>query len=66
MSPREKAKELADFYHDYVKNEWVVYVATKCVDEILKTFEQPKDFGMNMDYKNIRYWIQVKQELNKL
>lgn len=73
MTPKEKACELIDSYMDigeeqeyntprYLSEE----VARKCaliaVDEIIKNIvSSPTDYGASWTY-----WMQVKQEINKL
>ena len=62
MSPKEKAVELTEFYKDYVRAEWVIIVTERCIDEIMKHNPNlPNEYSCTKSY-----WIQVKQELNKL
>ena len=65
MTAKEKAKEIAMKFDKYGQTDNAVKCALICVDELLQTI--PKEvmsyspFMMNTDY-----WIEVKQEINKL
>lgn len=75
MTPQEKAIELADIYFEIVKDiDWrktnsppmfMAYVkkcALTAVDEIINTHQC--DGGI--DYDEMRYWEEVKHEIEKL
>jgi hypothetical protein len=71
-SPKEKAKQLFDQYHNLIQDiggdmghEILVSIlAQKCaliaVDEILNINSVDKDFNLS------HYWLDVKQEINNL
>ena len=67
MTPKEKAKELVDKFNrveghnydcEYIETDMAFDCALICVDEILETYIYlaPK----------LKYWKEVKQEINKL
>ena len=65
MTPKEKAKELIDSMLGF-KDDYHQYLARKCaliaVEEILKqNVSTPTDYGASWTY-----WMQVKQEIEKL
>ena len=65
MTPKEKAKELIDSMLGF-KDDYHQYLAKKCaliaVEEILKqNVSTPTDYGASWTY-----WMQVKQEIEKL
>jgi hypothetical protein len=74
-SPKEKAKELFDQYHNLIQeiggelgHEILVSIIAKescliAVDEILYILNLSLDFKMN---KSIKYWLEVKEEINNL
>jgi hypothetical protein len=74
-SPKEKAKELFDQYHNLIQeiggdmgHEILVSILAKescliVVDEILYILNLSLDFKMN---KSIKYWLEVKEEINNL
>jgi hypothetical protein len=74
-SPKEKAKELFDQYHNLIQDiggdmghEILVSILAKescliAVDEILYILNVSLDFKMN---KSIKYWLEVKEEINNL
>jgi hypothetical protein len=74
-SPKEKAKELFDQYHNLIQeiggelgHEILVSILAKescliAVDEILYILNLSLDFKMN---KSIKYWLEVKEEINNL
>jgi hypothetical protein len=74
-SPKEKAKELFDQYHNLIQDiggdmghEILVSILAKncaliAVDEILYILNLSLDFKMN---KSIKYWLEVKEEINNL
>jgi hypothetical protein len=74
-SPKEKAKELFNQYHNLIQDiggdlghEILVSIIAKescliAVDEILYILNLSLDFKMN---KSIKYWLEVKQEINNL
>jgi hypothetical protein len=76
LNPKEKAKELKDkfsvnlrFFDEY--SGWVDYTdsshakqfALVAVDEILNILNFSLDFKMN---KSIKYWLDVKDEIENL
>lgn len=68
MSPKEKAKELVKRYRGFGSpNEHISskQCALICVNEILKTVPQKENeiFGIS---KGLKYWQEVKQEIEKL
>jgi hypothetical protein len=74
-TPKEKAKELFDQYHNLIQDiggdmghEILVSIIAKescliAVDEILYILNLSLDFKMN---KSIKYWLEVKKEINNL
>jgi hypothetical protein len=74
-TPEEKAKELFDQYHNLIQDiggdmghEILVSILAKescliAVDEILYILNLSLDFKMN---KSIKYWLDVKEEINNL
>lgn len=74
-SPKEKAKELFDQYHNLIQDiggdmghEILVSIIAKescliAVNEILYILNLSLDFKMN---KSIKYWLKVKEEINNL
>jgi hypothetical protein len=64
MTPKEKAKELADKFLQYTPVEYEYEYAKQCaliaVDEIIQTYHSP------MDDEQIQEWQEVKQEINNL
>ena len=75
QSPKEKAKELFNQYHNLIQeiggdmgHEILVSIIAKescliAVDEILYILNLSLDFKMN---KSIKYWLEVEQEINNL
>lgn len=67
MTPKEKAKELVDKFN-YEGKHYLMLDAKQCalivVDEIIKNEydEENEPYVMN----NIKYWQDVKQEIQKL
>ena len=67
MTPKEKADELFDKYYDYLGMPDCI--AKECtliaVDEILSDY---KNYLMheNTEYKGLKYWQEVKQEIENL
>ena len=71
-SPKEKAKELFDQYHNLIQDiggdlghEILVSILAKscaliAVDEILNINSVDKDFSLS------HYWLDVKEEINNL
>jgi hypothetical protein len=68
MTPKEKAKELVDKYWIYLRagllydeeaKDDAKHCALIAVDEILKSGKDVDEFADN-------YWLQVKQEIEKL
>jgi hypothetical protein len=75
MTPKEKAKELVDKFHRFTYTSVHAYktsgeysdtikCALICVDEILKS--NPTKIDCNSSELNYKYWIEVKDEINKL
>jgi hypothetical protein len=74
-SPKEKAKELFNQYHNLIQeiggdmgHEILVSILAKncaliAVDEILYILNLSLDFKMN---KSIKYWLEVREEINNL
>jgi hypothetical protein len=74
-SPKEKADELFNQYHNLIQeiggdmgHEILVSILAKqscliAVDEILYILNLSLDFKMN---KSIKYWQEVKEEINNL
>jgi hypothetical protein len=74
-SPKEKAKELFNQYHNLIQeiggdmgHEILVSILAKqscliAVDEILYILNLSLDFKMN---KSIKYWLEVEEEINNL
>jgi hypothetical protein len=74
-SPKEKAKELFDLYHNLIQeiggdlgHEILVSILAKqscliAVHEILYCLNFSLDFKMN---KSIKYWLEVEEEINNL
>ena len=74
-SPKEKAKELFDQYHNLIQeiggdlgHEILVSILAKqscliAVHEILYCLNFSLDFKMN---KSIKYWLEVGEEINNL
>ena len=71
MTPKEKAKELVEKYQfngdmiDDVRmsEESAIESALICVDEILESLW---NVGHSSSNNEIKYWQEVKQEINKL
>ena len=72
MTPKEKAKELFNKYYSYLKSNLMddkeaIEDAKQCaliaVDEIIEAIEWHEYETPN---KEIRYWQEVKQEIEKL
>jgi hypothetical protein len=62
MTPKEKAKELVDKFDGVglqMRNE-AIACALICVDEILNINSVDKDFELS------DYWIEVKEEIERL
>ena len=63
MTAKEKAKELFDIYESITEMD---YVAKQCaliaVDEILN----PRSFLINLPLQDIKWWQEVKQEIENL
>jgi len=70
MTPQEKALELYFYYESLIKDftrgvsikELSIECALKCVDELL----QDKEIIDGMRVINDPYWLEVKQEIEKL
>ena len=79
MTPKEKAKELVDNFYDidsdaemYDDFKMPIFYAERCaliaVDEILLTLNNIKDRDVrgNILLDLIKYWQEVKKEIEKL
>jgi hypothetical protein len=75
MTPKDKAKELVLKYEKYFINIYTNYKAIKCalivVDEIIEAtsikYEYNSDFELIITGKKpLQYWLDVKQEIEKL
>jgi len=58
MTPKEKAEQLKEMFDGYV------HYAERAVEEILKS--NPTLITCNTSELNYGYWIEVKQEIEKL
>jgi hypothetical protein len=68
MSPKEKAKELADrFYNEVKYMERAKQCALIAVDEILTVvkFYEKQNCRLLIDNIKVLYWQEVKQEIEK-
>ena len=69
MTPKEKAEELfLKFRHNMLRKQ-AIDCALICVDEIVEQWEYVDTYIADLNGKlnpNLKYWIEVKQELNKL
>lgn len=67
MTPKEKARELVEKYHDEFGMLW--YLAKQCalvaVDEITEALENEENVYL-IDSSYIDFWNEVKQEIEKL
>lgn len=65
MTPKEKARDLVERYHDEFGMLW--YTAKKCalitVDEIMFNIRWKLYYGYQID---LGYWQQVENEIDKL
>lgn len=70
MTPKEKAKELVLKYEEYFNNIYTNYKAIKCaliaVDEIINEYPNAKPMIVYMTNPRVRYWQEVKQEIENL
>jgi hypothetical protein len=69
MTPKEKAKELADrFYNEVKYMERAKVCALIAVDEILTVvkFYEKQNCRLLIDNMKVLYWQEVKQEIEKL
>ena len=65
MTPKEKAEELVDKYVVFCGMEMTeIQCALTAVDEIL--FSNNTIFETNIPHECWKYWIEVKQEIEKL
>lgn len=68
MTPKEKAQYLFDIYTNYVGEYDVDKLAKQCaliaVDEIISEIEP--SVTMDVIEARIKYWVEVKQEIEKL
>jgi len=68
MTPKEKAVDIFYKYFEATNNH---YIAKECalilVDEMIKVFN-PENWGLEMDnaFEGLNYWLEVKQEIEKL
>ena len=72
MTPKEKALQLVDKFLPNMpranENEWAKRCALICVDEIISqdpTKEVQDNWGSHTD-SNLEYWLEVKEEIEKL
>jgi hypothetical protein len=66
MTPKEKSKNLCNRYLRVgMMIERAKECALVCVDEILKSIKKDSDFTITYD-KAVKYWSEVKEEINKL
>lgn len=62
MTPKEKSKELVDKFEMYSAYCFQKQCALIAVDEIIQSYD-----NKNLIYpKEVFYWNEVKQEINKL
>jgi len=72
MTPKEKAKELVELYcqllsiRDYEKKEKAKQCALIAVDEILWEIIKYADNSKEYVTENVKFWEEVKQEIEKL
>lgn len=75
MTPQEKAKELVDHFMDlsdeqeyntprYMTKEMAIQCALIAVDEVISNIEP--SVSMDVISARIKYWEEVKIEINKL
>ncbi len=69
MLPKDKAKELVDKYYWIFGDGWLLdhhkQFALICVDEIIEELNIWYR-GEKAENKRLNYWIEVKNEINKL
>lgn len=66
MTPKEKAKNLCNRYLRVgMMIERAEECALVCVDEVLKSIKKDSDFTITYD-RAVKYWSEVKEEINKL
>ena len=71
MTPKEKAQDLANYYMPFCSNNYndAKQCALIAVDEIIE-FMEVDDFDSDTCYwanhSKMQYWIEVKQEIEKL
>jgi hypothetical protein len=73
MTPKEKAKELINKYSSWVRDydisKYSIINQKECaliaVDEILNTLSI-EPIRVNNKYQTLKYWQEVKQEIEKL
>jgi hypothetical protein len=64
LTAKDKAKELVDMIDDIrMSEESAIESALICVDEILESLW---NVGHSSSNDEIKYWQEVKQEINKL
>ena len=63
MTAKEKAMEIAMKFDKYGQTDNAVKCALICVDEILESLW---NVGHSSSNDEIKYWQEVKQEINKL
>ena len=63
MTAKEKAMEIAMKFDKYGQTDNAVKCALICVDEILESLW---NVGHSFSNDEIKYWQEVKQEINKL
>ena len=67
MTPKDKALQLFETYLNVgMGNGWAKQCALVAVDEIIEAKPTAEFIGGNRSYDNIPYWMEVKQEIEKL
>lgn len=72
LTPREKAKEIIRRHYDWVDSEYEAKQnALITVDEIIKEYEENiiytgYDYDREMRQEQRDWWLNVKEEINKL
>jgi hypothetical protein len=67
MEPKDKALQLFETYLNVgMGNGWAKQCALVVVDEIIEAKPTAEFIGSNRSYDNVPYWMEVKQEIEKL